>query len=167
MRTFLALAIFIGMTVSTHYHEHHIYSRLKMYFPEEVQYQIVDYLRDPLSQEGTLTFHNHNLTVHIGKNCAFSGDFVSRKHLNIFKFVDFTSSTGLCTAEAREMQRDLKSIEKKGDGFAMRIQVFNSDWVVIGIVNHAGKQIDLVIAQRAIPNENSAGEHFEIHEENQ
>ena len=162
MKKILTLALVLSTTLSTRYAESHPHHRMPMRFPEPVEYDVVEYCGESLEHSGTATFHGRDLQFQFDNNCAFGGTFSTRKHLNMFKFTDTHSSVEVCEGIPNDIQRDLLEIRKKGDGFALRMSAFGSQWVAIGYHNRAAKDVDVLILQHVVGNPHSAGEHYEI-----
>ena len=164
MKKILTLILVAGATLSTRYSEAHPHHRMPMKFPEPVEFEVVEYCEEAVDVEGTATFHGRDLQFHFGEHCSFGGSFGTRKHLNEFRFNDVHRSDGICGGMAGDIQTDLLTIRKKGDGFALRMSAFGSQWVAIGYNNKAAKDVDILILQHFVGNPHSAGEHLEIQE---
>ena len=149
--TQFAFALLITIAVRS---EEHSYSRTAFRFSEDVTYNLVNVYNTKMAgSEATMVVNNNNLTVNHGK-CSFGGKYTYNASNIQFAFTNVMRTMMVCNGPLWDMEARMGSLTDPKNGYALRMKVYNSDWLIIGVENPAAKKIDMLIGQHVLSNGN-------------
>ena len=153
MKTFTAI-LALSMLCSTLLcePEAHKYARKAFKFGNGRTFEIVDILGDRVkndNQAGQLTIKNDNISIK-SNNCEFGGKW--RGRVNKMEFgmrpdkVNWSITP--CTGIYGDLQDRMLRLKNTKKGYGLRMHVYGSDWIIIGMENDANQSIDMIIGER-------------------
>ena len=150
--TQFTIALLITLAVRS---EKHSYSRKAFKFTNDQTYKIVNvYSNKMIGSEAKMTVNDKELVVK-DKQCSFGGKYSYNSKNIQFAFTDVMRTMVVCEGPLWDMEARMGSLTNPKNGYALRLKVYNSDWVIIGVENPAAKSIDMLIGQRSLSNKNS------------
>ena len=120
-------------------------------------YQVVYALENrDFGEEVTMELSGNHFSVSDG-DCTFGGEVHGDYDKLEFAFVQgtFSRSVNMCTGVVGDVQLMISDLYEMKGGYVMRSKMFQSEWLVIGWNSASEGKVDLLIGQRAIPNEHS------------
>ena len=150
MKTFLTLSL-LTLTIACNGELH----RKAMQFEGTEQFDVVSlYGANQEKGLGSMSLSNSEVNISSGV-CSFGGVYsVDNANLK-FAFSDARRSAFTCEGLYFDLEAKMGGLVDSSKGYGLKLDVFNSDWVVLGVDNESSQKIDMIVGQKLRVNPHS------------